>query len=55
MGTGPVKGFAVTLTIGIIGSMFCALFFSRFFLDTTGLIERVHVPVVREKPAKAGA
>ncbi len=56
MGTGPVKGFAVTLTIGIIGSMFCALFFSRFFLDTTGLIERVHVrPVPQEKPAKAGA
>lgn len=55
MGTGPVKGFAVTLTIGIIGSMFCALFFSRFLLDTTGLIERVHVRMPQERPAKAGA
>jgi len=28
-GTGPVKGFAVTLTIGIVASMFTALFVSR--------------------------
>ena len=28
-GTGPVKGFAVTITIGIIASMFTALFVSR--------------------------
>lgn len=36
-GTGPVKGFAVTLSIGIIASMFTAIFVSRvifdFFLD----------------------
>jgi preprotein translocase subunit SecD len=30
-GTGPVKGFAVTLTIGIIASMFTAIFVSRTF------------------------
>lgn len=40
MGTGPVKGFAVILSIGIIGSMFCALFFSRFLLEATGLVAR---------------
>ncbi len=36
-GTGPVKGFAVTLSIGIVASMFTAIFVSRvifdFFLD----------------------
>jgi preprotein translocase subunit SecD len=45
MGTGPVKGFAVTLSIGVIGSMFCALFFSKFLLDTTGLTQRVEVRI----------
>jgi len=45
MGTGPVKGFAVTLSIGIIGSLFCALFFSKFLLDTTGLAQRVAVEI----------
>mgnify|MGYP005836616149 FL=1 len=43
MGTGPVKGFAVTLSIGVVGSLFCALFFSRFLLEKTGLTERVAV------------
>lgn len=32
-GTGPVKGFAVTLTIGIIVSMFTAIFVTRIFFD----------------------
>ncbi|PLX96100.1 MAG: protein translocase subunit SecD [Desulfuromonas sp.] len=36
-GTGPVKGFAVTLSVGIIASMFTAIFVTRlifdFFLD----------------------
>jgi preprotein translocase subunit SecD len=32
-GTGPVKGFAVTLTIGIIASMFTAIFVTRIFFD----------------------
>jgi preprotein translocase subunit SecD len=30
-GTGPVKGFAVTLTIGIIASMITAVFVTRTF------------------------
>ncbi|MDD3578561.1 MAG: protein translocase subunit SecD [Candidatus Cloacimonetes bacterium] len=33
-GTGPIRGFAVTLAIGIIGSMFCALVFVRSIFDT---------------------
>jgi len=32
LGTGPVKGFGITLAIGIASSVFCALFVSRFFL-----------------------
>ncbi|MFP6854675.1 MAG: protein translocase subunit SecD, partial [Opitutales bacterium] len=33
LGTGPVKGFGITLSIGIITSMFCALVVSRFLMD----------------------
>ncbi|MBW2599192.1 MAG: hypothetical protein JRC60_03650, partial [Deltaproteobacteria bacterium] len=32
-GTGPVKGFAVTLSIGIICSMFTAIFVTRIIYD----------------------
>jgi len=32
-GTGPVKGFAVTLSIGIVSSMFTAIFVSRLIFD----------------------
>jgi preprotein translocase subunit SecD len=32
-GTGPVKGFATTLSIGILGSIFTALVFSRMVFD----------------------
>jgi preprotein translocase subunit SecD len=32
-GTGPVKGFAVTLSIGIMASMFTAIFVSRTLFD----------------------
>jgi preprotein translocase subunit SecD len=34
-GTGPIKGFAVTLGIGIFASVFTALFVSRFLFDLT--------------------
>lgn len=33
IGSGPIRGFAVTLTIGIIGSMFCAIVFTRAIFD----------------------
>jgi len=32
-GTGPIKGFSVTLIIGIVASMFTAIFVSRFIFD----------------------
>ena len=32
LGTGPVKGFGVTLAIGIVTSVFCALFISKTLL-----------------------
>ncbi len=32
-GTGPIRGFAVTLIIGVITSMFTAIFFSRSLVD----------------------
>ena len=32
-GTGPIKGFAVTLSIGIMASMFTAIVVTRFFFD----------------------
>ena len=33
-GNGPIRGFAVSLAIGMITSMFTAIFFSRTLLDT---------------------
>jgi SecD/SecF fusion protein len=38
-GTGPVRGFAVTLSVGIIGSMFTALFVTRTIFVIMGLRE----------------
>jgi preprotein translocase subunit SecD len=32
-GTGPVKGFAVTLSLGIAASMFTAIFGTRLLFD----------------------
>jgi preprotein translocase subunit SecD len=32
-GTGPVKGFAVTLCLGILASMFTAIFVTRVIFD----------------------
>ena len=32
-GSGPVKGFAVTLSIGIFGTLFCGVFVSRWLFD----------------------
>jgi preprotein translocase subunit SecD len=34
-GTGPIRGFAVTLIIGITASMFTAVFVSRLIFDLT--------------------
>ena len=41
LGTGPIQGFAVTLSVGIITSMFTALFVSRLIFDfTTDVLKR---------------
>ena len=32
-GTGPIRGFAVTLVLGILASMFTAIFVSRILFD----------------------
>jgi preprotein translocase subunit SecD len=32
-GTGPVKGFAVTLTVGVVASLFTSIYISRFIYD----------------------
>ena len=40
-GTGPVRGFAVTLSIGIISSLFTAIFVSRVIFDYLYLQRRM--------------
>jgi len=40
-GTGPIKGFAVTLSIGIVASMFTAIVVTRFVFDL--VLNRVRV------------
>ncbi len=37
-GTGPIKGFAVTLSLGIIFNLFAALFYSRLIFDTINAV-----------------
>lgn len=37
MGTGPIKGFAVTLSLGVLTSMFSALFVARVGFSVLGL------------------
>ena len=36
LGTGPIKGFATTLLIGILTSLFTAIFITRLFIDGYG-------------------
>jgi preprotein translocase subunit SecD len=41
LGTGPVQGFAITLAVGIVSSMFTALFVSRLVFDfSTDVLRR---------------
>lgn len=41
-GTGPIKGFAVTLSIGIIASMFTSVFISRVIFDTALSLKKIN-------------
>jgi preprotein translocase subunit SecD len=40
-GTGPIKGFAITLCIGLIASMFTALFVTRAIFDYAFQVKRI--------------
>jgi protein-export membrane protein SecD len=45
-GTGPIKGFAVTLSIGLIANMFTAVLFTRMIYDfwlSRGKLERLSI------------
>jgi len=49
-GTGPIKGFAITLSVGIIISMFSAVFVTKFILGFVALkIRRVGLYVWGER------
>jgi protein-export membrane protein SecD len=40
-GTGPIKGFAVTLSIGILASMFTAIVVTRTIFDAVTNVRRL--------------
>lgn len=54
-GTGPIKGFALTLMIGIITTIFCGVYVSRFFFDVvysrTALEQEISIGITRERLA----
>jgi len=43
VGTGPVKGFAITLGIGVVGSVYSALVATRLLMEKAGFAD--HIPV----------
>ena len=52
-GTGPIKGFAVTLSLGIIFNLFAALFFSRLMFDTINAVKpmkKLNFMLITKKP-----
>jgi SecD/SecF fusion protein len=52
LGTGPVKGFGVTLAIGIVTSVFCALFISKTLLRAllqTGLKNLISIKPIEKR------
>ncbi len=50
-GTGPIKGFAITLTIGVIGSMFTSLVVSRSMLEALSPFMKNKYVTAEEKGA----
>jgi preprotein translocase subunit SecD len=46
LGTGPIRGFAITLGIGVMGSLFCALIASRLLLEKAGFCNFIPARVV---------
>ena len=51
LGTGPIRGFAITLGIGVVGSLFCALVASRMLLEKAGFAEFIPVRVSQTQDA----
>ncbi len=49
-GTGSIKGFAVTLTIGILGTIFTSLVFSRYLLDLVAPTIKNKYATLAEQP-----
>jgi len=49
LGTGPIRGFAITLGIGISGSLFCALVASRLLLEKAGFANFIPAHAVHEE------
>ncbi|MGL5634441.1 MAG: protein translocase subunit SecD [Sarcina sp.] len=54
LGSGPVKGFALTLMIGIIISMFTAIFVTKFFMGLLFDMGWLNKPVVFRVKVKGG-
>jgi len=52
LGTGPIRGFAITLGIGVVGSLFCALVASRLLLEKAGFSNFIPVRVTQTEPAE---
>jgi preprotein translocase subunit SecD len=48
IGTGPIKGFAITLGIGVVGSLYCALVASKLLLEKAGFSDYLPVRVSAE-------
>jgi preprotein translocase subunit SecD len=58
VGTGPIKGFAVTLSVGIITSMFTAILGTRALVNLAyggRRVERLSIGRVKMKPAATTA
>jgi SecD/SecF fusion protein len=52
-GTGPIKGFAITLTLGILFNLFTTLYCSRFMFDTLlsfKLLKKLNFRQIIKKP-----
>jgi preprotein translocase subunit SecD len=45
VGSGPFRGFAITLALGIVGTVYCALVASRFLLERGGFWRFIPVRV----------
>jgi len=57
LGTGPVKGFGITLAIGIVTSVFCAMFVSRQFLSfllKAGISNLISLAKIEKTPSRNG-